>query len=59
VPSQFAGIRAGRRVRHPMFGIGRVISLSGGGAETRALVDFERCGQKKLILQFARLEPLD
>jgi DNA helicase-2/ATP-dependent DNA helicase PcrA len=59
LPSEFAGIRPGRRVHHPMFGQGKVVQVSGTGAQTRAVVEFDRHGRKILILQHAHLEPLD
>jgi DNA helicase-2/ATP-dependent DNA helicase PcrA len=48
----------GQRVRHPTFGIGRITDISDIGQHTRATVEFERAGQKRLILQYARLEPV-
>lgn len=45
----------GQRVRHPAFGLGRVLSLSSSGSSTRAQVHFERFGMKTLILEHARL----
>jgi len=58
IPPEFAGIRPGRRVRHHIFGSGKVVTISHDGERTRAVVEFDRAGRKTLILQFARLEPL-
>ena len=49
-------LREGDRVRHPNFGTGRIISLSGRGEQARAKVRFNSAGEKDLVLKFARLE---
>ena len=46
----------GALVRHPQFGLGRVIEIRSGGAQSRARVEFNTAGVKTLILQYARLE---
>jgi DNA helicase-2/ATP-dependent DNA helicase PcrA len=46
----------GTLVRHPQFGLGRVVSVSPMGSHTRAKIDFTTAGPKTLILQYARLE---
>ncbi len=46
----------GTLVRHPDFGLGRVVNVSPMGAHTRAKVDFNTAGSKTLVLQYARLE---
>jgi DNA helicase-2/ATP-dependent DNA helicase PcrA len=43
------------RVRHPQFGLGEIIGLTGGG-DARAQVRFRDVGVKTLVLQYARLE---
>jgi D-lyxose ketol-isomerase len=45
-------------VKHPQFGVGRVVQVSPMGAHTRAKIDFTTAGTKTLILQYARLEVL-
>jgi DNA helicase-2/ATP-dependent DNA helicase PcrA len=57
-PEAGFGLAAGDRVRHNTFGVGRVISISGLGENTRATVDFLRAGRKRLVLRHARLERL-
>ena len=52
------GMGAGNRVRHPGFGVGRVVSVSRSGPHTRVVVDFDQFGRKTLILQYAKLERL-
>ncbi|MCE9590538.1 MAG: UvrD-helicase domain-containing protein [Planctomycetes bacterium] len=46
----------GTMVRHPQFGLGRVLTVKVTGAQTRAQVAFNSAGVKTLILQYARLE---
>ena len=48
--------RAGAAVRHPTFGVGKLVDLSEVGQHTRAVVEFPRAGKKTLILEYARLE---
>jgi DNA helicase-2/ATP-dependent DNA helicase PcrA len=49
----------GALVRHPQFGLGRIITVSARGSQTRARVEFNIAGVKTLILQFARLERVE
>jgi DNA helicase-2/ATP-dependent DNA helicase PcrA len=49
----------GTLVKHPQFGLGRVVNVSPMGAHTRAKIDFTTAGAKTLILQYARLEVID
>lgn len=55
--SSVQGFRVGMRVRHPQFGLGEIIGLTGGG-DARAQVKFREVGVKTLVLQYARLEKL-
>lgn len=63
VESRVRSPRVGRlsigvRVRHPQFGVGEIIGLTSGG-DARAQVRFREVGVKTLVLEYARLEPLD
>ncbi len=49
-------INKGMRVNHARFGIGEVIDLEGVGANKKAVIKFENVGEKKLLLQFAKLK---
>jgi len=53
------GFEKGSIVRHPQFGLGRVLGMIPPHAPKRARVQFERAGVKTLILEYARLEPVD
>ncbi|MBO4741899.1 MAG: UvrD-helicase domain-containing protein [Bacteroidales bacterium] len=49
-------IQAGMRVMHAKFGEGKVLSVEGEGGSRAAMVFFPAFGQKKMMLQFAKLE---
>lgn len=51
--------RQGQLVRHPQFGMGRIVEIMEMGQHTRAVVQFNSAGRKTLILQYARLEPAE
>ncbi|MFW6154320.1 MAG: ATP-dependent helicase [Planctomycetota bacterium] len=63
-PDEHAGddtggtIRPGARVRHAMFGIGRVEKIGRTGPYGKVVVEFYQAGRKTLILQYTRLEVL-
>ena len=48
--------RKGQLVRHPMFGLGRILEISSNGSQTRGKVKFNTAGEKVLIFEAARLE---
>ena len=48
--------REGDRVRHHLFGRGRVSAVRATGGGTRVTVDFEDSGRRELSLSYARLE---
>ncbi|HVW70466.1 MAG TPA: 3'-5' exonuclease, partial [Steroidobacteraceae bacterium] len=52
------GFRLGSRVRHSKFGEGVVLNIEGNGAHAQVEVNFEGHGAKRLMLQYAKLEPL-
>ena len=49
-------LRVGERVRHPMFGLGRVVALAGSGESLKVTVDFIGAGVRKLMAAYAALE---
>ncbi|MEO5823617.1 MAG: UvrD-helicase domain-containing protein [Vicinamibacteraceae bacterium] len=51
------GYKPGLRVRHPLFGVGSIIAVEGGDADTKLIVRFVSVGQKKLMAKFANLTP--
>jgi DNA helicase-2/ATP-dependent DNA helicase PcrA len=48
-------LKLGQRVRHASFGEGVVVDYEGSGAHTRVQINFERAGQKWLVLAYANL----
>ncbi|MBX3316144.1 MAG: UvrD-helicase domain-containing protein [Phycisphaeraceae bacterium] len=53
-----SGLPIGCRVRHPQFGEGVVVTVT-GGMGARATVRFSSVGTKTLVLQYARLSRID
>jgi DNA helicase-2/ATP-dependent DNA helicase PcrA len=49
-------VRAGARVRHPIFGPGTVLGASGGGAGQKLRIRFDRVGVKTVLVRYANLE---
>lgn len=49
-------IRTGSLVRHKLFGVGKVESLTGNGDKAKATIRFESVGRKMLMLKFANLK---
>ena len=52
----FGDIAPGVQVRHPQFGIGAVVEVTGLGANRRARIKFRDVGLKTLVLEHARLQ---
>ncbi len=52
-------LRKGQRIRHPMFGVGRLLWIDPLGRRTRAGVRFANGDTKTLILEAARVQILD
>lgn len=48
--------RKGQLVKHPKFGMGRILEISDMGSQTRVDVQFNQAGKKTLVLEYARLE---
>lgn len=53
-----ANIKIGSFVEHVRFGKGKIIKIEGMGADTKAEINFENGGIKKLLLRFAKLNVL-
>jgi len=54
--SDIEKIKNGMNVKHSSFGIGKIINISGEGANKKATVFFSEVGQKNMLLKFAKLE---
>jgi DNA helicase-2/ATP-dependent DNA helicase PcrA len=55
-PGAFDEMRAGVRVRHPLFGVGTVLRREGDGDDLKLTVSFPAVGAKKLVARYAGLE---
>jgi len=53
--SQFA---EGMRINHERFGHGSITAMTIDGADTLLVIDFDNYGSKRIILRFAKIEPL-
>jgi DNA helicase-2/ATP-dependent DNA helicase PcrA len=49
-------LQPGKRVRHPQFGVGTVVSVEALDDDTKLVVRFEAVGRKTLRARYARLE---
>lgn len=52
-------VPVGKFVKHQLFGIGKVLSVSMNGANEKAEIDFGEKGVKSLLLKFAKLEIIE
>ncbi|WP_250629963.1 ATP-dependent helicase [Rhodoflexus caldus] len=48
-------LREGMRVEHAKFGFGKIVKLDLQGADKRAVIQFDKVGEKTLLLNFAKL----
>jgi DNA helicase-2/ATP-dependent DNA helicase PcrA len=55
VPSDTSGLEAGQKVEHQKFGFGEVLKIEGSAHNPIATVRFELNGEKKIMLNYARL----
>jgi len=46
----------GLRVRHPVFGPGKVLAVTGSGPSQKLKIQFDRAGVKTIMVRFANLE---
>lgn len=54
-PSDVTTLRPGMRVEHAKFGFGNVLETDFASPEKKAKIQFEKAGEKTLILSFAKL----
>lgn len=55
VASDTSNLKAGQKVEHQKFGFGEVINVEGSAQNPVALVKFELNGEKKIMLNYAKL----
>jgi DNA helicase II / ATP-dependent DNA helicase PcrA len=56
-PQDDRPLRRGKRVRHPRYGYGVILTEEGSGEEMRLTVYFDRAGKKKFVARYADLTP--
>ncbi|NRA00920.1 MAG: DUF3553 domain-containing protein, partial [Myxococcales bacterium] len=54
--SENGEVTPGLRVRHPVFGRGTVLAVSGSGLDQKLRIRFERAGVKTVMVRYANLE---
>ena len=52
---QDINLRGGEKVKHPRFGKGTVVGISGSGGKTEVTISFTEAGIKRLMLKYANL----
>ena len=58
IPSDTSSLQVGQKVEHQKFGFGEVISMEGNAHNPVATVKFEYNGEKKIMLNYAKLRIL-
>ncbi|MGB3465790.1 MAG: UvrD-helicase domain-containing protein [Cyclobacteriaceae bacterium] len=58
VPSDTSKLEEGMKVEHPKFGFGEVLEIDRQGSNQKAVVNFDKAGEKTLLLSFAKLKIL-
>ena len=54
-PSNVSDLKIGDKVEHAKFGFGKLLNIDNSGAGAKAKVNFEKFGEKTLLLSFAQL----
>lgn len=57
--SDISGLQAGQKVEHQKFGFGEVIKMEGAAHNPIATVKFEHNGEKKIMLNYAKLRIIE
>lgn len=58
-PSDTSNLTTGQKVEHPKFGFGEVMEMDIDGANRKAKVNFDKAGEKTLLLTFAKLRIIE
>ena len=59
VPSDTSNLQAGQKVEHQKFGFGEVLKMEGAAHNPIATVKFEHNGEKKIMLNYAKLRIIE
>lgn len=54
-PSDTSNLQAGQKIEHQKFGFGEVMKMEGAAHNPVATVKFENNGEKKIMLNYAKL----
>jgi DNA helicase-2/ATP-dependent DNA helicase PcrA len=58
-PSDTSELKAGQKVEHQKFGYGEVIKMEGASHNPIATIKFDMNGEKKIMLNYAKLRIID
>jgi DNA helicase-2/ATP-dependent DNA helicase PcrA len=58
-PSDTSDLAAGQKVEHQKFGFGEVIKMEGAAHNPIATIHFEKNGEKKIMLNYAKLRIIE
>jgi DNA helicase-2/ATP-dependent DNA helicase PcrA len=58
-PSDTSELKAGQKVEHQKFGFGEVLKMEGAAHNPIATIKFDLNGEKKIMLNYAKLRILD
>lgn len=59
IPSDTSNLQAGQKVEHQKFGFGEVVKMEGAAHNPVATVKFELNGEKKIMLNYAKLRIIE
>jgi len=59
IPSDTSNLQPGQKVEHQKFGFGEVIKMEGAAHNPIATVQFEHNGEKKIMLNYAKLRIIE
>ena len=54
-PTPILQLKAGQRIEHNRFGLGKILEISGSAADLKAKIAFDDHGEKILILKYAKI----
>ena len=59
VPTPVLQLRAGQRIEHNRFGLGKILEISGNPADLKAKIAFDAHGEKILLLKYAKIRVIN
>lgn len=54
-PVSVLDLKVGQRVEHNRFGFGKILEITGNDTAKKARIDFEKYGEKVLLLNYAKI----